>query len=332
MAHQINVQNGKASMMYVGEEPWHGLGTKLDKPAKAAEAIKAAGLNWDVIKQPIFAIGGHVIHPVVDKYAVVRSDQWAKPDCSVLGIVSGDYIPLQNREAFEFFDPIAGKGAAIYHTAGALGKGERVWILAKLPSDIRVKGDDIVNKFLLLSNSHDGKSSVQIKFTPIRVVCQNTLTMALTDGPTLRVAHTRNLDERLKNAERSLNLINLNFAEIEKAFQQMTTVDVNTERLGEYLRSVFKDPTDPENYKARARVERDRLLAEHLFHEGAGNRQEGVTGTLWAAYNGVTELVDHRQTQQSNDKRLESVWFGDGYSTKARAFKIAKARLKAWLN
>ncbi len=332
MAHNINIENGKASMMYVGEEPWHGLGTKLDKPATAAEAIKVAGLNWDVVKQPVFAIGGHVIHPVAGKYAIVRSDQWGKPDCSVFGIVSGDYTPLQNREAFEFFDPIAGKGAAIYHTAGALGKGERVWILAKLPSDIRVIGDDIANKFLLLSNSHDGNSSVQIKFTPIRVVCQNTLTMALTEGPTLRVSHTRNLDERLKNAERSLNLINLQFAEIEKAFQQMASVAMNTERLGEYLGAVFKDPTDPENYKALARVERDRLLAVHFFNEGAGNNLKGVPGTLWAAYNGVTELIDHRQTQQSNDKRLESVWFGDGYLTKARAFKMAQARIKAWLN
>lgn len=332
MAHNINIQSGQASMMYVGEEPWHGLGTKLDKPATAAEAIKAASLNWDVIKQPVFAIGGHVIHPIAGKYAIVRSDQWGKPDCSVFGIVSAEYTPLQNREAFEFFDPIAGKGAAVYHTAGVLGKGERVWILAKLPSDIRVIGDDIANKFLLLSNSHDGNSSVQIKFTPIRVVCQNTLTMALTDGPTLRVSHTRNLDERLKNAERSLNLINLQFAEIERAFQQMASVDMNTERLGEYLGAVFKDPADPENYKALARVKRDRLLAEHFFQEGAGNNLKGVPGTLWAAYNGVTELIDHRQTQQSNDKRLESVWFGDGYLTKARAFKIAHQQLKSWSN
>jgi Domain of unknown function (DUF932) len=99
----------------------------------------------------------------------------------------------------------------VYHTAGALGNGERVWILAKLPDDIRVIGDDIANKYLLLSNRHDGYSAVQIKFTPIRVACQNTLTMALSQGPTLRVPHTKDVHQRLRIAANMLNTIKVRY-------------------------------------------------------------------------------------------------------------------------
>ncbi len=148
------IQNGEASMMYVGGVPWHGLGTALDKPATAEEAIQAARLDWQVKKLPLYATDGDnslLRLPVPDKFAVARENS-----LDVLGVVGSSYTIVQNREAFAFFDPIVGQNAAIYHTAGALGKGERVWILAKLPDSIRVVGDDITDKFLLLTNSHDG--------------------------------------------------------------------------------------------------------------------------------------------------------------------------------
>lgn len=333
MAHELNFQNGQASMMYVGEAPWHGLGTKLNEPATAAEAIAAAGLDWRVSKQPLYAIAGHVVLPVANKFAIVREDLWGKQDCPIYGIVGSDYTPLQNHEAFAFFDPIVGeKNAAIYHTAGALGEGERVWIMAKLPSDMHVIGEDIANKYLLLSNSHDGNSSVQIKFTPIRVVCQNTLTMALSEGPTIRVPHTKDLQVRLKQAERALGLIHVRFDQLEDSFKAMVRVPMDSNKLREYLQVVFPDPRDSENERALKRVQDNRLLAECLFAEGQGNQLKGVTGTLWAAYNGVTELIDHRATAQPNDRRLDSVWFGAGYSTKARAYRVAADKTKTWLN
>ena len=334
MPHRIYIdtETGRVSMMYVGEKPWHGLGTQLDEPATAAEAMQAANLDWEVVKKPLFAMQNGYAEPVPGKFAVVRCDLWGTKSHPILGVVSEDYEPLQNREAFEFFDPIAGKGAAIYHTAGTLGNGERVWILAKLPEEIRVMGDDLAEKYLLLSNSHDGNSSVQIKFTPIRVVCQNTLTMALSQGPTLRVMHKKDVRVRLKEAERMLGIIHHHYDEIEKKFQQMAKVQMTQARLGEYLEQVFPDPSDEQDEKARARVSLHRRWAEYFFSGGGGNQTKGITGTLWAAYNGVAEYIDQRQTNQTDDRRLNSVWFGGGYLTKARAFGIAESEIEAWMN
>ncbi len=134
MARDLFIEDGQASMFYIGGPPWHGLGTRLSEPATAEQAIQAARLDWEVVKKPIYAVGDTVAHPLENK----------------------------------------GEGAAVYHTAGALGKGERVWILAKLQADIQVVDGDITHKYLLLSNSHAGDGCVQIKFTPVRVVCQNT--------------------------------------------------------------------------------------------------------------------------------------------------------------
>ena len=332
MAHELEIRNGEASMFYVRDAPWHGLGQKLDGPATAAEAIKAARMDWTVRKIPLHASDGKIELTLPDKYAVVRADLWGQPGCRALGIVGRDYRPLQNRDAFAFFDPIVGQSAAIYHTAGVLGDGERVWILAKLPKEIRVVGDDIAEKYLLLSNSHDGQSSVQMKFTPIRVVCQNTLTMALSQGPTVRAAHMPNLEQRLQVARRLLGLIENRFEKIGDAFREMVKVQMNGGRLAEYLGLVFPDPKDPENEKAVARVNQDRAWATYFFDQGKGNRVAGVQGTLWAAYNGVAELVDHRQTTQNDEWRLRAVWFGTGYSVKARAFSVATAKKAAWQN
>lgn len=336
VAHELHIdtKTGRASMVYVGEEPWHGLGAELSEPATAAEAIAAANLGWRVVKKPLWAAdGGRRKMLCPGTYAVVREDLWGKDECRPLGIVSEGYTPLQNSDAFAFFDPIVGEKAAVYHTAGALGDGERVWALAKLPESIRVVGDDVCDKFLLLSNSHDGKSSVQVKFTPIRVVCNNTLTMALSRGPTVRVAHTRNLHERLRHAERLLGIVRERFRGIEEDFRAMAGVQVSSDVLGAYLRQVFPDPEDVSDPRELDRAERDRAWSERFFAEGEGNREQGVAGTLWAAYNGVTEYVDHRAAVGvSPGRRLSSVWFGTGYHRKAKAFTVAKELLETLAN
>ncbi len=315
------------------EAPWHGLGTALDKPATAAEAIKAARLDWTVRKVQLYAGDSFVRQEVRDQFALVRDDLWGQDGGAPLGIVGKDYKPLQNHEAFAFFDGIVGKGKAIYHTAGVLRNGQRVWMLAKLPGEIRVVGDDITEKYLLLSNNHDGHGTVQVKFTPIRVVCQNTLTMALSQGGCVRVAHTANLTERLAKAAKLLGIIDRRYASLAAGFQAMAQVQVNAERLDKYLAKVFPEPFDPKDERAAARVARDRHWAAHFFVEGKEHRRPGVAGTLWAAYNGVTEYVDHRVgKEQTPDKRLNSIWFGDGYLAKARAYRVAETMARAGMN
>jgi len=337
MAHGLEMRCGEASMFYVGEAPWHGLGTALKRPATAAEAIQAARLDWEVVKKPLVAIDGRAQCPVPDRFAVIRADLWGRADCPVLGLVGGAYRPLQNREAFAFFDPIVGQGAAIYHTAGVLGRGERIWVLARLPSSIRVAGDDQVEKYLLLSNSHDGTSSVQVKFTPVRVVCQNTLTLALARGPGVRVAHLGDLERRLGEAARLLGLVHRRYDDVAARFRAMAAVPMNGVRLREYLGRVFRDPADPASDRAWARVRADRAWATHFFDQGAGNRAAGVRGTLWAAYNGVTEYVDHRGPSLLGgwrlgwaDRRLRDAWFGGGYLVKARAYAVGVRQLAEW--
>ena len=160
--------------------PWHNLGIELNHPKTAREAIEMAGLNYTVMKKPL------ELNPGLkqDVYATVRTDTH-----DVLGFVNKSYEPIQNIDAFTFFDTLVAENEAIYETAGVLGRGECIWILAKLPGYINVRGNDIVNKYLLLTNNHDGNSHVRVKLTPIRVVCNNTLTSALQGAGEVQFSH-----------------------------------------------------------------------------------------------------------------------------------------------
>jgi phage/plasmid-like protein (TIGR03299 family) len=327
MAHNLHIKDEQAAMMYVGQAPWHGLGTRLEQPATAAEAIHAAKLDWQVSKKLLDPLQQRPSCAMPASYTVVREDS----NC-VLGHVGPEYTPLQNREAFGFFDSIVGSGAAIYHTAGALGKGERVWIMARLPGDMRVIGDDIVQKYLLLSNSHDGRSTVEIKFTPVRVVCQNTLTLALILGPTLRIPHSKDIIDRLLETAKLFDGIRQGFEDMEQAFKAMAGRQVGTKDLQIYLKNVFPDPdrqNDDELYeRLRGQALINRMLAEYLFDQGKGNRSGPAKGTLWAAYNGVTEYLDHRHySHLPMQHRWEQLWFGMGCLAKGRAYQIARDRV-----
>jgi phage/plasmid-like protein (TIGR03299 family) len=329
MSSDLLIENGRAALMYVGDPPWHGLGQKLDKPATAAEALSAAHLDWEVTKVPVYAVEGDRSLRL-DRMAVVRKDQWGSPTCPFFGLVAPNYDLLQNWELFAFFDPIVGEGAAIYHTAGALDRGARVWILAKLPDSITVVGDDITDKYLLLTNTHDGKSSVQVKFTPVRVVCSNTLIQALAAGPSLRVPHTRQMRNRLAIARDNLGLIRAHYAEIEIVYKAMAVTPVDKSRLSLYVSAVLPEPKKKDDHAAIERVLEARHAVTRLFEHGYGNQLKGVAGTLWAAYNGVTEHVDHSTSRRDGAQHLKHIWYGDGADLKVKAFTIAVKQMCQW--
>ncbi len=328
MAHELTMENGKASMMYYGDTPWHQLGTRLHKPATSEEAIVEAGLDWEVVKKPVY-VKLDKRFQVKDTFAMVRKDKWQNNDCDILGVVGKNYTPLQNKDAFKFFDSIVGDKKAIYHTAGSLSGGKIIWILAKLPGYIRVINNDISEKYLLISNSHDGSSMVQIKFTPIRVVCMNTLTVALNKGESMKVKHCKDVKDKLTQASELLGIVNEKYDTIERSFKNMVKVQLNEKRLNEYIKTVFPDPVDELQY---ATVDNNREMVRDLFENGMGNNLPGVQGTLWACYNAVTELIDYKKSKQNNDQRTKSIWFGNGYNVKQKAFDVANDKMKIWLN
>jgi phage/plasmid-like protein (TIGR03299 family) len=317
MGHNINVVNGRASMMYVGEVPWHRLGTRLDKPATAAEAIEAAGLGFRVekialkTKDPQLDVEGH--------FATVRADTY-----EVLGVVGSRYSIIQNTDAFTTFDALVGEGEAIYHTAGVLGKGERIWLLAKLPDYIKVNGGDVVEKYLLLTNSHDGSGPVRVKLTPIRIVCENTLALALNgEEQEVRVRHTAQAGARLKEAHEILGLTNQLYAQLDQIFNDMARKHIDGETFSTYIKTAFPTKSTPED-RSRVVYVREKVL--ELAETGRGS--ELARGTVWGAYNAVTEFVDHyRLTSVTDVAGLKSMWFGSGERIKKQAFRAAMEML-----
>jgi len=331
MAHELFIEDGKAAFFYVKDRPWHRLGTRLETPpATAAEAMSAAGLDWEVVKAPLYISGVGRLIEVPDRFAIVRKDRLDRADCKPFGTVGRDYQPLQNIEAFEFFDPLLQSGAITFETAGALGRGERIWVLARLRGDLDI-GPDRLERYLLLSNRHDGQGSVNIKFTPVRVVCQNTLSAAIGgQGRSFCVRHDGQLHDRLDEARALIGMIHDTYRELAAAFEALRSHRLDRKGVDKYLEEVFPTPAKDAPPAAFARVARDRSAAKYLGEYGRGNDAPDVEGTLWAAYNGVTDYIDHRKTNRIvndfHESRLKYVWFGHGASTKQRALVAALKR------
>jgi len=320
MAHDLASTNGRPAMMYSGDAPWHRLGTRLNEPATAAEAMGAAGLNYQATLQSLTTVTGT---PVPKRKAVVRSDSG-----DVLGVVGNSYVPVQNAEAFGFLDAVVEGGELRYHTAGALGQGERVWMLAKIPGELRVKNsDDVTEQFLLLSNSHDGSSSLRIFFTPIRVVCANTLGMAERrgHGQGISIVHKGNLDTKVRQAQEVLGFAHRFYRDLGERADRLAWHYPSRSQLERYFEALYPDSPDAKN--RRAQNVRSELF--RLFEEGKGQQIPEIRHSTWAAFNAVTEFVDHHRSTRGRtemerlSRRLDSSWFGSGARLKAEAWKLA---------
>ncbi len=310
MAHEVE------TMAYFGQLPWHGLGTTLDEADLYdwQAASKKAGLDWSVDLVPLVTADTQA---QVDHRAVRRSS-----DSKVLGVVGPRYAPLQNKDAFSWFKPFLDSREAALHTAGSLRNGSRIWVLAKLNRDplVIAEGDE-VEKYLLLSHGHDGSLAVRCGFTPIRVVCQNTLSMAHGSDASrlIRVKHTRDVLENLANIREVMNLANAEFEATAEQYRLLARKSISQADLRRYVKKVFKVEDDKEAGTRMANI-MEEVMA--LAEAGRGNNLPSIRGSYWTAYNGVSEWLTYSRGR-SEDNRLNSLWFGDGANLNRRALEVA---------
>ncbi|NBW70834.1 MAG: DUF932 domain-containing protein [Bacteroidetes bacterium] len=302
------------TMFYAGATPWHGLGEKLEEAPTISEAIEASGLNWEVGTKDLLTVDGQ---------EVPARATYRKSDNSILGVVGPRYVPLQNKDAFEWFQPFVDAGECSLHTGGSLSNGQKVWVLAQLnrdPSEI-VSGDE-VQKFILLSNSHDGTTAIRVGYTPIRVVCVNTLAFAHNhaDSKLLRIRHTQSAQGKLDNVRDIMDNINAQFEATAEQYRFLASRDFNQRDVQRYVKVLLGiDKKPEEDIKTRTRKIMDEILGTI---EGPKQSMPGVRGTWWAAYNGFNEYLNYTKGRNTNN-RLESLWFGQNGTDNNKALNLA---------
>ena len=323
MPHQL-FQN---TMAYVGDEqPWHGLGRRVPASVSAAEMIKAANLTWQVRKKP--APGARQIGndpTTYDRYLIVRDRVAGENEDVALAFVSKNYEPLQNSDAFSFFAPFIESKWAEFHTAVALRRGERVWVLTRISGKIVIGDDDVIDRYLLLSNSHDGSGAVSVRFTPIRVVCQNTLNLAVRGGSgVISIRHTKHIAKHLAEAQakQMKRVVDKVFLAAEHLFGRMALYQMGAKDTDRFLELLFprtaKKGKEPERWKRIKEILDDEKLTPHK-----------TKGTLWALYNAVVRDEDYRKSRaEAPDGRLDRVWFGSGNDLKLKAFQAARQQMR----
>lgn len=304
------------TMAFAGATPWHGLGTALEDPDLFdwPTACKKAGLDWDVELVPLVTAdtAAKVTHKGVRRTS----------DGRMLGVVGPRFTVLQNKDAFAWFQPFLSGKEAQLHTAGSLRQGSRVWVLAKLNRDpLVIAENDTVEKYLLLSHGHDGSLAIRCGFTPIRVVCANTLAMAHGSDASklIRIKHTKEVLENLANIRETMNLANQEFEATAEQFRLLARKSINQEDLRRYVKKVLKVKDDEQPCTRMANTIAE-IIA--LCESGRGNTLPSVSGTFWTAYNGVSEWLTYNRGH-GTDSRLNSLWFGDSANLNRHALETA---------
>jgi phage/plasmid-like protein (TIGR03299 family) len=305
------------SGFFVQEPAWHRLGKVLNNPPTTEQAIIEAGLDWQVLDEPIYRIEKDGIVEISTHKSLIR-DQ----DRQLLGVVYNAYHPLQNSEAFKWFDILLHEGDVILEAAGSLKRGNRIWILAKIRMNpVEIQESDAIQPYLLLHNSHDGSTAIWIQYTPIRVVCWNTLSWAAAsryeeekNRKAFRIRHNSNIEEKLTLAQQALDLARQTFDTAIDEYKAMAFKPITRELFELYIANIFEIET-PRDNKAFP-------LIQENFEAGRGNQGK----SLWDAYNGFTEWLDH-QRGKSEVSRLESAWFGNSARLRIKAHREALALL-----
>ncbi|WP_179412667.1 DUF932 domain-containing protein [Mucilaginibacter sp. E4BP6] len=342
MAHNINYngQTQKHSFFSVKKKAWHNLGQIISDYPTSAEAIKHAGLNYHVEKRPLFTYDTEnytgdpdtdIIIPeieVPDFYATIRTDT-----DEVLGVVGNDYEVVQNENAFDFFDAIVGgKDGILYETAGALGKGERIFITAKLPDYIRIGRDDLIEQYLFLTTSHDGYGSITAAFTPIRIVCQNTLNAALRNhSHSIKIRHTASAVDRLKQAHQLLGVTNLLANELEEVFNNWSKIRITDNGVKRLIQVAMAPNKEVLQNLQSGKLDElstnyNNMVSSVMEYALTNPTQQEVTtkGTLFGAYNAVTGYFQNVRNYKDDESKFKSIMYGTGLQRSQTAFDLCK--------
>ena len=309
MAHMVE------TMAYAGETPWHGLGVQVPADLSPAQMLEKAGLDWTVEKVPAFAeIGGKKTS--VGWSALVRSN-----DEKVLSVVSNDWNPVQNHEAFEFFHEYCAIGDMEMNTAGSLRDGQIVWGLAKVKQSFELFKGDTVDSYLLFTNPHKFGQSIDVRFTPIRVVCNNTLTLSLEQKAdrVVKKSHRTQFDPAM--VKEQLGIATDKLAKYKEMAQFLGSKRYNNESLTDYFNKIFPVIAyNKEKGPQRKILSKSAERALEVIHTQPGANY--AEGSWWQAFNAVTYLTDH-EIGRSVDTRLQSAWFGPNKNLKLKALETA---------
>ena len=343
MAHNIyfNEKNQQHSFFSVKQKPWHGLGQIIEGYPSSAEALKYAGLDYTVKKRKLFTFDNEneaanedieIKIPqieVPDFYATVRTDNE-----TVLGVVGKDYEVVQNIDAFSFFDAIVGGEGVQYETAGALGKGERIFITAKLPGYIKVGNDDVIEKYLFLTTSHDGFGSITAAFTPTRIVCNNTLNAAMRNCTnSIKIRHTENAKGRLAEAHKIMGISNQLSSQLEDVFNVWAKVRITDTEVQKLIQMAMVP-----NKEVLHNIQTGQLdelsscfknMCDNVFEYNMTSPTQATDttkGTVFGAYNAITGYFQNVRSYKDEEAKIKSVLYGGTAQLKTqKAFQLCES-------
>ena len=328
MSHDIMRRNGKDAMWCVGDRDaaWHRLGQRTPNAVTWEDAVKLADLDWQVTKHQLYARNPLKDVVSVPMYATMRSD-----DGAYLGCVGEGYHVIQNRELFTSIDSLLGvSNGAHYESAGALGNGERVWCLARIPeADFEIDGGDKHRAFVLAASSHDMSLSNVYKIVAERVVCSNTLAVAMSEsGATFKIRHTVSAEQRLKLALSIMRSVKGQAVSLKEKFERLAARKLTRESVEHVLDRLFPKPKE----EGASETRRDGTLSTvlSLYEANDQNAYPSIQGSAYNLLNAVTEFADHFRTARGNGSkpeqvataRAESALFGSGERLKTQALQV----------
>lgn len=331
MSHELTMKGKQAEMAYRGEVPWHGLGQALKKGASIEEWTKAAGMAWKVLRSKVRFAAGPAETPAQmssnilewpEKHVLFRND-----DHYPLGIVSDNYKVVQPKEVLEFFRDLCKNNEFEMETAGTLFGGRQYWALAKIGEKANIVKGDELRGYLLLTTSADGTKATTAKFVATRVVCYNTLSMAMGEAGKRQVKVSHRTEFHANDVKLDLGIGHAIFKDFIGVCKELTEYRPSEGEVTRYLATLLNENHVDKGEgigKSRAYV---KILGLYQG-DGLGSQLPGVKGTAWGLVNAVTEYIDHHRSSREADTRLNNLWFGIGDKIKSAAFVMAQTMKK----